>query len=190
MSRPRSLSLAHSFLHQTSLVLTRTNPLADPEAVQKQLFSRAKRRVLAILKVHHGSDLEAVLAQQVTEDDEDLWARLVDEEDEEEQRQAQAQRRPVVAQLDDIRKCVSAFSFPSSRPSRLDLTQGSSSHSMSFQELKMATLSDILELRKTGLVSKNDKYQAILNALARDIRSKRASPPSLSLFELPSLEHA
>ncbi|GAA5946128.1 hypothetical protein JCM3775_004155 [Rhodotorula graminis] len=125
----------------------RVLPEEDPEAVQKQLFSRAKRRVLAILKVHHGSDLEAVLAQQVTEDDEDLWARLVDEEDEEEQRQAQAQRRPVVVQLDDIRN-------------------------RSFQELKMATLSDILELRKTGLVSKNDKYQAILNALARDIRSK------------------
>lgn len=56
---------------------------------------------------------------------------------------------------------------------------------MSFQELKMATLSDILELRKTGLVSKNDKYQAILNALARDIRSKRASPFPVSLSSSP-----
>ncbi|BGP43492.1 iqgap-related protein [Rhodotorula kratochvilovae] len=125
----------------------RVLPEEDPEAITKQLFNRAKRRVLAILKVHHGNDLEAVLAQQVTEEEEDLWARLVDEEEEEERRQAHAQRRSVVPQMDDIRN-------------------------MSFQQLKMATLGDILELRETGLVSKNDKYQAILNAIARDIRSK------------------
>lgn len=54
---------------------------------------------------------------------------------------------------------------------------------MSFQELKMAALQDIVKLRQTGKISKADKYQALLNAIAHDIRSKRTSP----LFaQLPS----
>ncbi|GAA6050880.1 hypothetical protein JCM3770_005753 [Rhodotorula araucariae] len=125
----------------------RVLPEEDPEAVSKQLFNRAKRRALAILKVHHGNDLEAVLAKEVTEEDEEHWSRIVEEEDEEERRQAYAQRRSVIPPMDDIRN-------------------------MSFWELKKATLADIFKLRETGLVSRGDKYQAILNAIARDIRSK------------------
>lgn len=44
---------------------------------------------------------------------------------------------------------------------------------MSFHQLKMATLGDILRLRQTGLVRKDDKYQSILNGIANDMRSKR-----------------
>ncbi|GAA5998808.1 Iqg1p [Rhodotorula paludigena] len=126
---------------------TRVLPQEDPEAGAKHLFNQAKRRVLAILKVHHGNDLEAVLAQQVTPEDEDLWLHIVEEEEAEERRQAHEQRRAVVPQLDDIRN-------------------------MTFHQLKMATLGDIVQLRQIGLVSKADKYQAILNAIAHDIRSK------------------
>lgn len=68
----------------------------------------------------------------------------------------------------------------SSRFVRYVLLTSDSSNSMSFHQLKMATLSDIVELRRTGLVAKNDKYQAILNAIAHDIRSKRALLFSLS----------
>ncbi|GAA5904612.1 hypothetical protein JCM5296_005248 [Sporobolomyces johnsonii] len=126
---------------------TRMLPTEDPEAPNKHLFNLAKRRVLAILKVHHGNDLEAVLAQQVTDEDEDTWMRIVQEELVEERHQAQLQRRAVVPQADDIR-------------------------TLSFHELKMATLSDIVQLRQIGLVSRADRYQAILNAIAHDIRSK------------------
>ncbi|GAA5964914.1 hypothetical protein JCM21900_000018 [Sporobolomyces salmonicolor] len=126
---------------------TRMLPTEDPEAPNKHLFNLAKRRVLAILKVHHGNDLEAVLAQQVTDEDEDTWMRIVQEELVEERHQAQLQRRAVIPQSDDIR-------------------------TLSFHELKMATLRDIVQLRQIGLVSRADRYQAILNAIAHDIRSK------------------
>ncbi|GAA5951462.1 hypothetical protein JCM3765_005942 [Sporobolomyces pararoseus] len=126
---------------------TRLLPQEDPEAGNRQLFNLAKRRVLALLKVHHGNDLEAVLAQQVTPEDEDTWARIVEEEEIEEQRQAAAQRKTVILQPDDIR-------------------------SLSFHQLKVQTLHDIVQLRQIGLVSKADKYQAILNAIALDIRNK------------------
>lgn len=79
-----------------------SNP--DPDAEDKALFNQAKRRVLGILKIHHGRDLEAVLAQVVTQADEEAWLRLVQEEEEEERRQAHAQRRHVIPQPDDIRR--------------------------------------------------------------------------------------
>ncbi|GAA6013146.1 hypothetical protein JCM10207_006185 [Rhodosporidiobolus poonsookiae] len=143
-----SAELARARAENVYLTLaTRITPDEDPEAESKHLFNQAKRRVLAILKVHHGNDLEAVLAQQVTAEDEEAWARIVEEEEMEERRRAHEQRRPVVPQLDDIRN-------------------------MSFHQLKMATLSDIVQLRKMGSVSRSDKYQAILNAIARDIRGK------------------
>ncbi|BGP03561.1 iqgap-related protein [Rhodotorula toruloides] len=143
-----SAELERARADEVALTLaTRLLPHEDPDAESKHLFNQAKRRVLAILKVQHGNNLEAVLAQQVTPEDEDAWIRIVEEEEEEERRLAHAQRRAVVPQMDDIRN-------------------------MSFHQLKMATLSDIVELRRTGMVAKNDKYQAILNAIAHDIRSK------------------
>lgn len=54
--------------------------MTDPEAGKKALFNLAKRRVIAILKVHSGANLEAVLAQPPTEEDEDEWERIVDDE--------------------------------------------------------------------------------------------------------------
>ncbi|GAA5865578.1 hypothetical protein JCM8547_007655 [Rhodosporidiobolus lusitaniae] len=143
-----SAELSRARADEVALTLaTRLSPQEDPNAGTKHLFNQAKRRVLAILKIHHGNDLEAVLTREVSQDDEDAWARIVEEEEMEERRRAHEQRRPVVPQLDDIRN-------------------------MRFAQLKMATLSDIVQLRKLGLVSREDKYQAILNAIAHDIRSK------------------
>ncbi|GAA6016992.1 hypothetical protein JCM11491_006122 [Sporobolomyces phaffii] len=143
-----SVELSRARAEAITLTLnTRLLPQEDPEAGNRQLFNLAKRRVLALLKVHHGNDLEAVLAQQVTPEDEDTWARIVEEEEMEEQRQAAAQRKTVIPQPGDIR-------------------------ALSFHQLKVATLHDIVQLRQIGLVSKVDKYQAILNAIALDIRNK------------------
>ncbi|KAM0752532.1 hypothetical protein T439DRAFT_287203 [Meredithblackwellia eburnea MCA 4105] len=119
----------------------------DPEAARKQLFNQAKRRVLAVLKVQHGANLEDVLTKVVTEDDEDAWARAVQEEREEEHRQAQQQRRRILPTAGDIRD-------------------------LSFHQLKKATLQDIVQLRKEGLVNRGDKYQALLDAIASDITNK------------------
>ncbi|KAL8293711.1 hypothetical protein RQP46_000412 [Phenoliferia psychrophenolica] len=128
-------------------LMTRIQTNDDPEAGRKAVFNQAKRRVLAILKVHHGADLEAVLTRSVTEEDEDAWARVVQEEREEEHRQAQQQRRRIMPTANDIRD-------------------------MSFQQLKQATLQDIIHLREDGLISRTDKYQAILDSIASDIGSK------------------
>ncbi|SCV68238.1 BQ2448_359 [Microbotryum intermedium] len=128
---------AHSFV--TSFL--------DPDAPSKTLFASVKRRVCAMLKVKSGTDLEQLLTQEVTIDDEDAWALVVREELEEERRQAQLQRRQVIAPLDDTRK-------------------------LTFHQLVMATLRDVVALRRTGMISSEDKYQAILNAIASDIRSK------------------
>lgn len=58
---------------------------------------------------------------------------------------------------------------------------------MSFHELKMAALHDILKLRQTGLISKSDKYQALLDSIAQDIRSKRESRLSWILTVAPEM---
>lgn len=145
-----------------------TSALPDPDAAKKALFNQAKRRVLAILKVHHGADLLDVLTQPVNDEDEDAWLRIVEEEEEQERRQAYEQRRPIIPPIDDIRKCVRFRCFPQ-EPRLIP------SSSLTFAQLKAAALQDVIALKKAGLVSDADKYQAILNAIAFDIRSKRAS---------------
>ncbi|GAA5972838.1 hypothetical protein JCM11641_003965 [Rhodosporidiobolus odoratus] len=143
-----SAELMRARADQIALTLaTRLAPQDDADAVNKRLFNQAKRRILAVLKIHHGNDLEAVLAQHVTSEDEVAWSRIVEEEEMEERRRAHAERRAPAQHVDNI-------------------------HNMAFAELKAAALGDILQLRKLGRVSRDDKYQAILNAIANDIRSK------------------
>ncbi|KAG4305268.1 hypothetical protein PORY_001438 [Pneumocystis oryctolagi] len=43
---------------------------------------------------------------------------------------------------------------------------------MSFSEIKASTLENILKLESRGIVSRNDNYQGLLNAIAMDIRTK------------------
>lgn len=84
---------------------------SDPKADSKALFNQAKRRVLSILKVHHGSDLEAVLVKPVSAEDEDTWAGIVEEERQEERRQVREQRHTAVPRLNDIRSSVLSSPF-------------------------------------------------------------------------------
>jgi Ras GTPase-activating-like protein IQGAP2/3 len=114
MTRMRPHEGASFFSFVPSLSLVANKSFADPNAGNKALFNQAKRRVLGILKVHHGADLEAVLAQVVTREDEEAWLRIVQEEEEEERRQAHAQRRNIVPQADDIRRFVSSLLAPHS----------------------------------------------------------------------------
>lgn len=45
---------------------------------------------------------------------------------------------------------------------------------LTFRELKLLTLEKVLELESSGAVSRNDDYQALINAIANDIRNKDA----------------
>jgi Ras GTPase-activating-like protein IQGAP2/3 len=44
--------------------------------------------------------------------------------------------------------------------------------SLSFREVKLHTIGILLELEKQGKVTRKDKFQGILNAIAGDVRSK------------------
>ncbi|GAA5869494.1 hypothetical protein JCM3774_001467 [Rhodotorula dairenensis] len=134
--------------NEVTLALATGTNASDEETESKQLLQQTKQRVLAILKVHTGSDLESVLACHVTVQDEDEWASVVD---------------------DMIAHSGSKSRLPSGRPLAEETDD---IFGMSFHQLKMATLSDILRLRQTGLVRKDDKYQSILNGIAHDMRSK------------------
>lgn len=89
--------------------------MSDPDAAPKAFFNLTKRRVLAILKVQHGADLEAVLALPVTAEDEDGWLRVVEEEEEMETERMADQRHlrnpslPALGPIDDIRSYVSIY---------------------------------------------------------------------------------
>lgn len=48
---------------------------------------------------------------------------------------------------------------------------------LSFQELKIAAVQDVMALRAKGVVSGNDKFQALLDSIASDIRLKRELAP-------------
>jgi len=43
---------------------------------------------------------------------------------------------------------------------------------LSFHEVKIRAISYLLQLEKLGKVTRSDSYQAILNAIASDVRSK------------------
>lgn len=133
---------------EVTLALVTGSSLSEEETTSKRLLQQTKQRVLAILEVHDGADLESALARSVTAEDEDEWARVVD---------------LMTSQAG------SKLRLPSSRPVGEDAND---IFGMSFHQLKMATLGDILHLRQLGLVRKDDKYQSILNGIAHDMRSK------------------
>ena len=143
-------------------------------------MQQTKQRVLAILKVHDGTDLESALARSVTEEDEDEWARVVDLMTSQAGSKLRLpSNRPVGEDANDIFGCVTSLA------GGYTLTQNLNTiafRSMSFHQLKMATLGDILHLRQLGLVRKDDKYQSILNGIAHDMRSKRESVGARQYF--------
>lgn len=57
-------------------------------------------------------------------------------------------------------------------PARHLLTQ-KASHRLSFHELKIAAVQDLMTLRSRGVVSQADNFQAILDSIAQDIKLKR-----------------
>lgn len=67
-------------MSNVSSLLICLRPFLDPLAEEKALWVRAKRGVLAILRVQPGKDLVESLMLPVTEDHELLWEEIIDNE--------------------------------------------------------------------------------------------------------------
>ena len=122
---------------------------ADPDAEVKTLFMETKRCILYIIRVQSGPDLLSILVQPVTPADEDRWETLV-----------QSELRTSSAKP----KHRSAYS---DNPNPLtDIA------SLSYAELKRTALEHVVALESFGRLSRHNRYQDLLNAIALDIRTK------------------
>ncbi|MCO5613981.1 hypothetical protein L7F22_068261 [Adiantum nelumboides] len=137
-------------------LLSRRTSLKDPEAETKALFVETKRLVLCLLKVQSGKTLVDVFVEPVTEQNEMTWEEIVSLEVAADRQRQRGQRPPVPADM--------ALQM---RSPRLEDVRR-----MSFAQLKARTLENMLELEKLGKVSRSNKYQDMLNAIAIDIRNK------------------
>ncbi|TCD70814.1 hypothetical protein EIP91_001504 [Steccherinum ochraceum] len=138
----------------TAIELQLTNRFAnvrDPRADEKALWVQAKRAVLAILRVQPAQDLVESLMQPVTDEHELAWEQVI--EDTQRELMKNQRRMPSTTAAD------SAY--------RLEDIQ-----SMTFREVKAHAIYFLLELEKSGKISRSDGYQGILNAIAGDVRSK------------------
>ncbi|TQB67810.1 hypothetical protein MPDQ_004704 [Monascus purpureus] len=116
----------------------------DPEADVKALFLETKRCILYIIRVQSGANLMEIMVKPPTEEDGMRWESLVRDE------------------LTTNNPRRGAYS----EANLLDIG------SMSYSELKRTALENILELERSGKISRQSNYQELLNAIAIDIRTK------------------
>lgn len=137
-------------------LVSRMATLQDPEAETKALFVETKRLVLCLLKVQSGKTLVDVFVAPVTDVEELQWEEIVSLEIAADRQRQRGSRPPGLAmyggasgggRLEDVRR-------------------------LSFAELKARTLENMLQLEQLGKVSRANKYQDMLNAIAIDIRNK------------------
>ena len=115
-----------------------------------------KRLALYIIRVQAGTSLLDILVKPITQEDDDKWLSVLDEE--------YSQQHD----LDNRHKSAYAPSIISANPhaSALDVT------ALTYAELKSCCLENILNLERHGRVSRQNQYQDLLNAIAVDIRTK------------------
>ena len=108
-----------------------------------------KRCILYIIRIQSGPDLLSILVQPITPADEDRWQTLVRSE----LRACSAKPKHRTAYSDN--------------PNPLfDIA------SLSYAELKSTALEHVLALESAGRLSRHNRYQDLLNAIALDIRTK------------------
>ncbi|SPO07645.1 related to Ras GTPase-activating-like protein IQGAP1 [Cephalotrichum gorgonifer] len=117
----------------------------DPEAEVKALFMETKRCVLYIIRVQQGPNLLDILIKPITPEDEVRWRALLRE---------------------DFSGSGSRTKGAYSDANMVDVSR------MTYHELKRTALENVLRLEQMGRISKRNRYQDILNAIASDIRSK------------------
>lgn len=158
----------------------------DPNAEARALFTATKRLVLFIIRVQSGSNLMEILLRPITEEDDEKWFSLVDEElaSKESRSPSRSPRKAFQQGAFDPRasmrggrthsvysETASAVSDEMRNNNLLDLEH------MTYAELKSQALENILTLENPSTppqyrVSRQHNYQEVLNALAADIRSK------------------
>ncbi|KAL2864190.1 putative Ras GTPase activating protein, partial [Aspergillus lucknowensis] len=117
----------------------------DPEADVKALFMETKRCVLYIIRVQSGANLMEIMVTPPTPEDEEKWMAFV---------------------RDELNAHNTQRSAYSEANSLVDIA------SMSYSELKRTALENILQLERTGKITRDNHYQDLLNAIAIDIRTK------------------
>lgn len=125
----------------------------DVDADIKSLFMETKRLVLYIIRIQAGASLLEILVKPITGDDEARWQSLLDEE----ARNRQGERR---------HDAYAGMDGDAAPTTRIDVS------GMHYAEVKSAALENILLLEQHGQVHRSNQYQAILNAIAIDIRTK------------------
>lgn len=131
---------------EISLTLNpRLHDVPDPDAECKSLFVEMKRCVLYIIRVQSGPSLMDILVTPITADDEQRWQAIVREEF-----AGPGKRRGAYSESNSLG----------------DIT------SMTYSELKRVALENVVQLERLGRVSRHDRYQDLLNAIAVDIRTK------------------
>ena len=113
----------------------------------KTLFTETKRCVLYIIRIQAGGDLLEILVQPVTAADEARWATMVQDE-------------------------LLSHSSASPRGAYSESTTLIDITTLTYAELKRTALENILQLESVGRLSRNNKYQDLLNDIALDIRTK------------------
>lgn len=118
----------------------------DPEAEINSLLVSAKRCLIYVLRVQSGPNLLEVLVSPVEDYHEKKYRGVLAEEAENREKKKQPQVGD--SGLGDL-------------------------ESLTYRELKLLALEKIIELESYGKITREDNYQAILNSIALDIKSKR-----------------
>ena len=116
----------------------------DPEAGAKALFMETKRCVLYIIRVQQGPSLLDILVKPIMAEDEVRWRALLRED------------------FSGGERTRGAYSDAN----MVDVTR------MTYHELKRVALENVMRLEGMGMISKRNRYQDVLNAIAVDIRTK------------------
>ena len=122
-----------------------SNHSTDPDAEVKALFMETKRCILYIIRVQSGPNLMDILVRPITADDEERWQTILEE---------------------DFANGGKERGAYSEANTLVDIS------SMSYSELKQTALENIMQLERSGRVSRHNHYQDLLNAIAVDIRTK------------------
>ncbi|KAJ3038625.1 hypothetical protein HDV00_000469 [Rhizophlyctis rosea] len=157
----------------------------DKEVQKKQLFTEAKRCVLAIIRVQTGKNLLDVLEAPVTEREEAAFTELKEKEAE-----SQVARRAFemkqAQQMKDLKgstmlggslgNLTQTAEMPGSQStlaaSRDTLMKTSDGTGITFFQLKRRALENMAKLEAEGLVTKSNSYQDMLNSIAKDMLNK------------------
>ncbi|KAK9451867.1 uncharacterized protein V1518DRAFT_409778 [Limtongia smithiae] len=120
-------------------------PVTSEKAEINALMVEAKRCLMYIIRVQTGPDLLSILVKPVTEQDEQKYHELLDE--------------------DSASKSGTTTYSSGNVLGDLKL--------LKYRDLKVIALEKIITLEKLGKITRQNKYQDLVNSIANDIRTKR-----------------